>query len=203
MYDTHATAIQEHVRTGGAGAFRDVATFVLATIRVPLWSAAACTRAIVTSGEDAEYALKRCIWGHKRAGLAWIDANLEKWFEDAAFAHAMGSDEELLVVLAQCPGLGLAKAGFLAQLAFGRVGCIDSHNLRRFGLSQNLCSFDAKAQVATQLRRARNYIAACEQAGGCEALWDGWCNYVAENQQKRYDDGEHVSALHVYALGIE
>ena len=122
-------------------------------------------------------------------------------------AHAK-SDRELaraiIEILANVHGFGLVKAGFVAQLAFGVGGCLDTHNLRRFGISKTtFAKYKTLKTVKGRAKKLEAYLDACEAQGGAETLWDGWCNYVAARRPKFYvNGGEQVSALHVEALNI-
>ena len=215
MYTSHATAIQAHVERNGAEAFKQVALFVLATIRVPLYAAASCTRNILEGHDTDGAAFRRVIWGHKRAGLEYLESNFREvhrkalmgvrgvilageWKDERRYWEA-----QLLIELAKIPGIGLAKAGFLAQLCWGISGCLDTHNLRNYGIDANVCSLPAKLKHKTKLARASKYSEIVEQLGGTEHLWDEWCKHVARTQPKRYTDANHVSLLHCAALGIK
>jgi hypothetical protein len=111
---------------------------------------------------------------------------------------------ELLNYFASLPGLGLVKGGFLAQLVFGLVGCIDTHNLTRF----NVRPYDVAARAfksaktsATRNRKIEVYLDICAKLGGCAALWDGWCEYVyARNRGDYYTSAQQVSQMHVDAI---
>lgn len=117
-----------------------------------------------------------------------------------------GSDYEagalLTAYAATLPGLGLVKGGFLAQLAYGVSGCIDVHNARRYGVNvQRFAGFDRLKREATRAARVNEYMALIDKSGGCEALWDSWCEYVAKRTPARYPGGSYeVSRLHVEAI---
>ncbi len=204
MYREHAAQIREHVAAGGLDAFRHVALFTLATIRVPLWSAAASTRAILADGPDRNsQAFKRVIWGHKLDGLEFLGGAAGGTVYHAACNRAAVDDAAgVLDILTTVPGLGLAKAGFLAQMCYGLAGCLDTHNLRRFGLSANLCSLRGNLKPPTRARRIGAYLEAIETCGGTESLWDGWCVYLADRDPSRYAHAYDVSELHSAALGL-
>ena len=102
---------------------------------------------------------------------------------------------EKLLVVASINGIGIVKAGFVLQLCLGKVGCLDVHNLRRFGLSPTAFKM-GKVKYDTALGKAKLYIKICEDLGGCEYLWDSWCNLLAEKYPNKYKDGQHVSRLH-------
>lgn len=102
-------------------------------------------------------------------------------------------------------GLGLAKAGFVAQLAFGVAGCLDTHNLRRFNLGARV--FDNFCQRKTARNRramVQRYCDICDKLGGTEFLWDSWCRYVATESRnaRQYESPNHVSLIHLTALGL-
>lgn len=106
------------------------------------------------------------------------------------------TDAERLVLLTAVPGIGLVKAGFILQLTTGRGGCLDTHNIKRFGL-------DAKdfANCKNLLPRAELYLRTCERIGGSAYLWDSWCQLVADKYQKVWGgDAEAVSRYHVECI---
>ncbi len=203
MYQEHAAQIREHVDAGGFDAFRRVALFTLATIRVPLWAAAASTRAIIAGGPDSADAFKRVIWGSKPAGLEYLDGP-DGWsvYNLASGCAATRDAAGVLENLTRVPGFGLAKAGFLAQMCYGLAGCLDTHNLRRFGLSPNLCALRGNLKPPTRARRIDAYLAAVDACGGTESLWDGWCIHLADRDPSRYAHAYDVSELHPAALGL-
>jgi hypothetical protein len=109
----------------------------------------------------------------------------------------------LLEYLCDLPGFGPAKAGFVCQLVYGVAGCIDTHNLARFDIPTR--RFDNYKQIKTiksKRKRIELYLKTCRDAGGCAKLWDGWCEYVAARQPNTYRDAQHVSELHIEALGL-
>jgi hypothetical protein len=187
-------------------------TFVLATIKCDLPTAVLATRAVVTNSGD-QSAVKRAFFGFKLKGLEFLGtAKAHEVYKRASFEakrDSIGlttSDEILLEELLAIPGLGLAKAGFLAQLCWGRIGCLDTHNLRRLGIDPKAVTVGAKPKtpkgVQGYRRRIDTYVSTCRFVGGSEVLWDDWCTYVADRQPKRYDGAEDVSAWHLQALGL-
>ena len=186
MFADHQPKISECGRSNPA-AFSKVCEFALATIRVHLRDACAALR-------DGERPSK-VFFGSKLDGLAYLDRHAEALWNDAEQAH---DDDALMAVFMRIPGIGLAKAGFLCQMLYGRVGCLDTHNLVRFGLpprtfTPSLPSTSAKCRW----RIIRQYVETCEQLGGCAELWDSWCEYVANREGDR---PETISALHLAAI---
>jgi len=91
----------------------------------------------------------------------------------------------------------MVKASFVCQMLGFNVSCIDSHNLKRLGLSANAVKVDAKLSEAKQLRKVEAYVEMC-QLEGTEYWWCSWCDYVAGNRaNRRLTTGDAVSAYHV------
>jgi len=178
-------------------ALADVVAFVLTSIRKPLWRAAA-DMSLIRSGNLAPLALP-----FTREGFEFVKRHRRKLYRDA---FARRADAAALVELfSTVPGLGLPKAGFVAQLAFGLGGCIDTHNLKRFGLNPNRWHTSAKTAPHIRSRKAADYAAVCDRLGGCAFLWDSWCEYVAANShgaRLHYRDAFDVSATHCRAFEL-
>jgi len=105
--------------------------------------------------------------------------------------------------LADKVGFGLVKAGFVIQLVYGLCGCLDTHNLRKYGVKKNSFNkFKTRKTIAGRRTFIARYVTLCYQLGGPSVLWDKWCEYVAERQPTRYDDAEHVSRLHCECLNL-
>ena len=133
------------------------------------------------------------LFGSKRKGWAYILAN-KKQLHQAIFSKTMPLAEKLLAV-ASIPGIGIVKAGFVLQLCIGKVGCLDVHNLKRFGLKASAFKL-GKVKYDTALGKAKLYIKLCEELGGCKYLWDSWCELLAEKYPTKYKNAQHVSRLH-------
>jgi hypothetical protein len=133
------------------------------------------------------------LFGSKRGGWEFILAN-KKELHKAIFSRTMPLAEKLLAV-ASIPGIGIVKAGFVLQLCIGKVGCLDVHNLKRFGLKASAFKL-GKVKYDTALGKAKLYIKLCEDLGGSKYLWDSWCDLLAEKYPTKYKNGQHVSRLH-------
>jgi hypothetical protein len=103
--------------------------------------------------------------------------------------------EDKLLYIASLPGFGLPKAGFVLQCCLGRVGCLDTHNLKRFNLNPK--DFVLRKNINTNREKARRYIELCDIELGCAYLWNSWCELIAQRYPKYYADASHVSRLHV------
>jgi hypothetical protein len=206
MFTNHQPKIKAYAIKNGDNFFK-VIQFVLLTIQQPLHSIPFQMTLV-----DSEGLAANCLWGVKREAWLWHKKN-----KNFVYDHAMLLDHihvnpghaasELLIYFASLPGLGLAKGGFLAQLTFGLVGCLDSHNVERYGLAKSQVSASAFKRAKTPTTRhakVNQYLDLCLELGGCEGLWNSWCEYVYTKQahQGYYNSAHHVSELHCTALGI-
>jgi hypothetical protein len=183
--------------------FTAICKFALCTIRMPLHSAVADCHLLLRGETNV-----RSIFGTKHRGLSWLDANGADLWEDCERTYDQcGRDgEDTLVELCMgIPGIGPAKAGFIVQMAYGLSGCIDTHNLTRFGLTDRTFRCDASGGQKVSPNRRRKLIARynqfCYSTGGTAFLWDSWCAYVAERDPVNYRDADYVSALHLAPIG--
>ena len=205
MYNTHQGAISHYARSH-PDSFARVLQFAILTVRQPLLNVPVDTETAQQGGYEALGVL----FGWKFQ--AYVDA----WdTREAIYADCQGlarqyrhddmqASRAIITRLCECWGFGPAKAGFVAQLVYGLAGCIDTHNIKRFGLAPR--AFDNYCQLKTAKARARKiakYVDTCYALGGPETLWDTWCEYVAANQGASYENAEHVSALHCTALGLD
>lgn len=203
MYAQHQPIISAHARSGPEGWAR-VVRFAMATARRPLYKIAEDYAAIERKEDHAD----------TDSGLT--AARLEAWFalwdmrragywncEDIMRAGGPRAPDYLVGYLATLPGLGLAKAGFAAQMIYGVSGCLDTHNLSRFGLGVYTFShFKRRRTVRARLAFATRYNGAVRDAGGTAALWDTWCEFIAARRPLIYLNADVVSGLHVAALGL-
>lgn len=195
MFAQHQPIISQWARAD-ADNLRDVIRFVLLTIRYPLYLAV----------EDMRDDNPRAMTGARQ--YAWHAAgrdarevfdtceNIAHGYHDPADVAA-----ELCGYLATRPAFGLAKAGFVVQLAYGLGGCLDSHNLARFNISQWRFAHYKRKGPRTQARMRRAYVDTCDALGGTADLWDTWCHYVAE-RDAHYSSAHHVSELHAAAFHL-
>lgn len=203
MFETHQPIIGEYARASAANMAR-VYKFVLATIQQPL----NMTPDIVADFER-EGAASRYAFGVKADALRWIDDNAERVHGLAmllwdSVADPDIAERELIGYFASLPGLGIVKGGFLAQLCFGVGGCLDMHNVARFGLNAsrfNASRFKRAKTPRTRCAIVSEYCETLAACGGSALLWDEWCAYVAE-RDKAYTNAFAVSELHCTALGL-
>jgi hypothetical protein len=201
VFAEHQPKIGVYAQSSPA-AMVDVLTFVYLTVQQPLDTVATAALPDVRKLGSAS----RFLWGWKSSAYEWAQANKLAIY-DALISHS--GERERLSYLAECPGLGLVKAGFMVQLCFGEGGCIDTHNVERLSLSDKRRSLPQflraqafkKAAPKTRARYLDQYQELLEQCGGAQWLWDDWCEYVAEMFPVRYRNADYVSELHLAAIG--
>ena len=194
MFKTDQPPIADYALSSDTGLERTL-RFVFLSIKQPFWKMAVQMQDVDSKGLESAY-----LFGWKRQGLEHVRANASRLRAVLSAVPAGYGDADALLQVASVPGLGLVKAGFVLQLVTGSAGCIDSHNLQRFGLNANAFKYGSTASPELKRKKALAYLDACRNAGGCAALWDGWCDYVAEQQPNRWTNGAEVSRLHQTAI---
>jgi hypothetical protein len=192
MFADHQPQISAFARRSPDN-FRRVVVFALCTIRRPLRDAAADTR-LACEGKPCH-----SIFGHKIAGLASVNKP-EGLYEQCERAWACSDhiEDELVHIFQSVPCLGPAKGGFCAQMIYGVSGCLDTHNLARFGLNPHeFRGAEAKYKPATVCAKISAYNELCRKLGGTAYLWDSWCEYIAERGTAGTYSADAISALHL------
>ena len=124
---------------------------------------------------------------YARDGFAYVDST------DLRCENT--DDASLLAWYTQVPGIGIVKAGFIVQLLHGRTGCLDTHNLRIYGLNPNVFKMPAKAEAL--YKRCKLYADVCLTLGGAERLWNRWCQEIVNLRPKEWHHPNVVSQAHV------
>mgnify|MGYP003642617035 CR=1 FL=1 len=136
----------------------------------------------------------KCLRGFKKKGYQYIKKNYIK-LHGVIFSNDL-TDAEKLVELLAIPNIGIVKAGFILQLCIGRVGCLDTHNLSKYGVDPNEFKVGKPFKYETALKKAEKYVDLCLEIGGCEYLWNQWCDDMALRYPTKYKNGNHVSRVH-------
>lgn len=132
---------------------------------------------------DKYHALGHSIGGFKFDTIEYIWNNRHQLFNELPKLAAQGDDRAIISRLSQIPGVKPIKAGFIAQLLFGRAGCIDVHNLDIYGkvfpdLKDKL---DPKRWQRGE-EGVEDYVSTLqdlEKRGiGTQQLWDVWVDFV-------------------------
>ena len=194
MFEKHQPAIQEFCLKSDANAER-LFLLVLLSIRQPFHRMQEQFKSVATYGWQESPAL----FGWKREGFRYVKENISDLRQILANTPSGFGDVEALLNLTKIPGISLVKGGFCLQLGSGSVGCLDTHNVQRFGLNEN--AFRISSNASDKLKKAKGlaYLEACWKHGGCEDLWNTWCEYVS-NRNKFWVDANHVSEYHAQTI---
>jgi hypothetical protein len=203
MFATHASAISNYGRASPE-AFARVLMFVVLTIRQPLYRTPSDMAKVDQQGLTA----RSVLFGFKKDAYKAIERDAERhWnFCEQVFENATLSNQQqaacMIEHLAELPGLGVVKAGFVVQLIYGLAGCLDSHNLARYNIKPTTFSNYKQRSPSARRKLCERYVKTVYDLGGPEELWDTWCGYIATKQPKNYRDAYHVSAIHCEALQL-
>lgn len=187
MFKTHQPIIAAYAEKD-ADALTDVLVFALATINQKFYNVPNIMQDFFQSGTSKWFT------GRTKSYVAEIKS---RGHEISTALYSAKTDHERMLVILNLPGFGIPKAGFVCQLVFGTVGCMDTHNLERYGL--NAKNFRSDCAPQRLLDRINSYVILCSGIG-CAEIWDSWCRYVAALYPDKFDDAHHVSAAHAEAL---
>ena len=189
MYTSHMAQTSAYALSN-PDALVDTALMVVLSIR-QRWALVGDQLADVrANGADSKY-----LFSHKKDAYSYLKDNKDSLYNET-IKHR-DNPEELIKLWIEVPNLGLVKAGFIVQLATGGAGCLDSHNIKLYGVKPNVLVYNKKALEKTKTKKIKEYIKLCEKLGGSVALWSNWCILLASKNEKVFKDGEHVSQLHI------
>ena len=193
MFSNHQPLIGKSAQSSPAGLAR-VVQFVSLTIQQTIERVPVDLDVVTKKGVNAP-----CLWGMKKSNYEYMQKHSRDLYVNAMACN--GDATQLVNLFGMLPGLGLVKGAFVAQMAFGVSGCLDSHNLKRFGINPNRYKAGVfkNLKQESQAARIKEYNALIDKCGGTEGLWDSWCNYVAERRSNG-TTGEDISALHLAAI---
>lgn len=218
MFNIHQPRISEFARKS-PGNFARVMSFVVLSIRTRLFNLPADMETLYDRNQTTDD-LAGILYGSKGEAIGQIEAEAESlyWQAEEIFYHAENQRElaeNLLNLFVGIHGIGLAKAGFCAQLIYGVSACLDSHNLERFGISESKIhssTFKKLKTLKTRWKWIARYCDFVDMCGGTESLWDSWCAYVHQRPDATgfrmngnrtvYHSAFHVSGLHCESLGL-
>lgn len=210
MFKDHNPVINEFAQKNWRN-FMDTVMMVSLSIKTPFHTIDKQMLDYRLHGLGSKY-----VWGFKRDTLKYLLEYGEELYDDLMElwttpkkelgGTADSKDAAMMMRLMKVPGLGMVKAGFVMQLVFGRVGCMDVHNTRRF-YKVDMKSVSLSAGVkkdSTKFKKIVNYVQLCKNYRSTAKLWDSWCEQLVFKpcNRGRFADGNAVSKLHVTALGI-
>jgi hypothetical protein len=193
MYQRDVPKILSYVKENGPDGLMAVGAFVLSTIQTPLSRTKVQVADIKKWGIQAPH-----LWGSKRAGYRHLLDNRVSLYQKLVEAP-VGRSEALLEVI-KTPGLGLVKSAFLLQCLGYETACMDSHNIKRYGLDPNSLKV-GKVTQKTLFKKVDGYVTLCDSINSSQGHWDDWCAYVANNRMnKSLPTADRVSAFHYEAI---
>lgn len=148
-----------------------------------------------------------CLWGFKRDGYIYLRDNRKRLYKHVKDYRAGRIWlDDLMREFLKVPGLGLPKAGFLCQLLTGHSGCLDMHNIERFGLDAKVWEVRSRKKLADQIAEIDDkislYLRLIDACGGPEKLWDDWCEAL-NDKVGTFHSADDVSRRHwIYLLGL-
>lgn len=210
MFSTVNPRINEYMQRDH-DSMRQGILFVVASIKTPFYMMARQMEDIKRNGADSKY-----LWGFKKDTFKYLAEHSSDLYDElmdhyqqkyqgqwTGYPLKLERDRRMMLILTDVPGLGLAKAGFVMQLMFGRVGCIDVHNTRRLtSVSAKDLVLCSKASDKIKYKKIDKYINICKGYNNSERLWNKWCDQVSYNNcnRKHFADGNEVSEFHYTAI---
>lgn len=187
MYAEDVKAISEAMRADPEIFARGI-LFALLSIRQPITMVPEMLADVAETGDASRY-----LFGFKFDGFKYLERNKHHLWEIVCRVP-LDCPRDAIRYLAQCPGLGIVKAAFVAQFLGFDVACLDSRNVKLEKRKPRAFRADKKSGKLFEKRLAK-YVR--ETSGKAEFYWDRWCNYVGEI---RGYTGAEISALHLAIL---
>jgi hypothetical protein len=140
-------------------------------------------RAVLDGFSEYLHSLKMTIGGWKLDTIVYIWNNREKLFHELPALSKEGDDVKLISRLVQIPGVQPVKAGFIAQLLFGKAGCIDTHNIDIYSkvfpdLRGELNPKDWQNRETGPATYMKILNKLQDRGVGSQQLWDVWVDFV-------------------------
>lgn len=194
MYNIHGTAIQQYAQES-ANNLSDVILMVALSIQQNWSTVGYQMQDVKTVG-----GVSRFLWGNKKKTYNYLQTRKDFMYgQFMAVVNSKKSESDkaatLMQIFLRVPGLGLAKAGFVCQLAAGLVGCIDTHNIRMYGIDEKHLKL-SNTLKSQELKKSKinQYVNICHSIG-TEQLWNNWCNFLGD-RDKSWNNGFEVSEAH-------
>lgn len=192
MYKDHCVATIAPAMRQEPAIFRRGAMFAVCSIRQPTINVPDQLGVLFDGVED-----ENPLFGHKFKAFDFIMSNaaMAVHYNLCRFYKADWDTnekaEQAIIALLACPGLGIVKAAFVAQLMGFDVACLDARNITRD--QRNPRAFRTDGKRPEQLgAKVRAYVN--ETGGRAEEYWNAWCHDVAAAYGRT---AQEISALHL------
>lgn len=137
----------------------------------------------VDSFGDYLHSMAHTIGGWKLKTVTYVWNNKEELMNRITSLAKEGNDAALIGELVKIPGVQAIKAGFIAQLLFGRIGCIDTHNIDIYSKAfPDLKDKLNPKQWAKKKDGVESYLdiinTLAKRGIATKQLWDVWVDFV-------------------------
>ena len=208
MFNKYNPAINAHMQANSAQMCDGIIAVVL-TIKMPHWMWPKMMDDYRANKGDSQY-----LFGFKRKTYEYLRDHGEELYDDLMElwmtpkkelgGTVQTKDGAMMMRLLDVPGLGLAKAGFVMQMMFCRVGCMDVHNVRRLykvDIKDVSISKGVKSD-SKKFEKIMNYVNLFKGNRTTQKIWDSWCAQVMHNKcnRGRFASADDVSRLHLTVL---
>lgn len=144
---------------------------------------------VIAAFNDSKYKLSETIHGWKLETVVYVWNHRHELYDRLKHAAEHGDDVDLISELIKIPGAAPVKAGFMAQLVFGRTGCIDIHNIDIYSKAfpdlkdeLNPKDWERKASEKATHKAVKTYANVLKKLSdrgiGTKQLWDVWVDFV-------------------------
>lgn len=137
---------------------------------------------VVDSFGEYLHAMAQTIGGWKLSTISQVWSNKEELMHKLSSLAAEGDDTKLINELIKIPGVQPVKAGFIAQLLWGRAGCIDTHNIDIYTKAFPGMKKELNPKLWKGEKGVDHYVATLEKMKkrgiGTKELWDVWVDFV-------------------------
>ena len=189
MYSDHVKLINAGMRADPEVFARGV-MFAILSIRQPIDRVPELLADLDRNGENS-IALNPAM---KYDGWAYLQNHACALWRDVC---ALDTRDALVRLLA-VPSLGIVKAAFVLQFLGHDIACLDTHNLRKSGLSMRaFTNHSVKGSRSIQGFTSRQidlYFAHAHGEGFAQRFWDTWCK---ERAPAYAMTAEQISELHL------
>jgi hypothetical protein len=144
---------------------------------------------VVDAFNDYLHSLAHTIQSFKLDTITDVWNQREQLMQELSAIAKEGDDVKLISKLSEIKGVQPVKAGFIAQLLFGRAGCIDTHNIDIYSkvypdIANKFNAGDWQNNKQGGVEKYVSLLGDLEKRGiGTQQLWDVWVDFV-ENMYK-------------------
>lgn len=197
MYQRDVALIKDHALRSAGGLY-DVIEFVIGTINMPLSRVHLQRESFAKDGLNSKWLsqVKASSLAYARCNAADLHSKVLRILDKHDEASLEAAHQATLM-FTDMPGIGMVKAGFIAQMLGMNVACLDRHNITMFGLNENALKLDKSARHDLKVKKVREYVKLCRRKGS-EFYWNAWCEFVAERggMNKSLPTADDVSKYH-------